>query len=81
VPNIRFGDRPSIPERNCIAKKNSGWGVSISLRVIQLQEKNDFSSAVFERVEGNILCLKFDLEAGRQSYREIELQKIFQSRA
>jgi hypothetical protein len=38
-------------------------------------------SAVFKAVEGKILCLKFNLGAGCQSYRKIASRKIYQSGA
>jgi hypothetical protein len=56
-------------------------GINISLWVIELAEKKGSYMAVFERVEGKLLCFIFNLEAGRQSYREIALQKIFQAGA
>jgi hypothetical protein len=46
-----------------------------------LPEKRGSYSVVFERVEKKLLCSIFNLEAGRQSYREIALQKIFNSLA
>jgi hypothetical protein len=94
VLNIQYGGRPSILHRDYITKKISVSGINISLWVIELPEKKGSYSAVFERVEGKMLCLIFNLKAGtiisrstldvtfdmgRQSYREIALQKIFQS--
>jgi hypothetical protein len=73
VLNIQFGHRPSILQRDCIAKNISDWGVNILLWVIELPEKKGSYSAIFERVDGKFLCRIFDLKAGSQSYREIAL--------
>jgi hypothetical protein len=50
-------------------------GINISLRVIELPEKKGSYSAIFELVEGKLLFIIFNMEAGRQSYRKIALQK------
>jgi hypothetical protein len=47
----------------------------------RLQKKKGSHSAVFKAVEGKILFLKFNLEAGCQSYRKIASRKIYQSGA
>jgi hypothetical protein len=77
VLNIPFRDRPSILQREHIVNNISILGINISLLVIELPEKKGSYLAIFERVEGKLLCLIFNLEAGRQSYRVITLQKIF----
>jgi hypothetical protein len=51
--------------------------INISLWVIELPGKKGSNSAVFERVEGKLLCVIFDLEAVPQSCREITLKRIF----
>jgi hypothetical protein len=81
VLNIQFGRRPSILQRDYIANNISVYGINILLWVIELPEKNGSSLSVFERVEGKLLCLIFNLDAGSQSYREITLQKVFLSGA
>jgi hypothetical protein len=40
-----------------------------------LRKKKASYSAVFEAVERKLWCLKFNLEDGLQSYREIAIQK------
>jgi hypothetical protein len=50
-------------------------GINISLRVIELPEKKGSYSAIFELVEGKLLFIIFNMEAGRQSYRKIAWQK------
>jgi hypothetical protein len=57
------------------------WGINISLRVIDLRKKKGSYLAVFKAVMEKILCLIFNLGAGRQSYRKIASRKIYQSGA
>jgi hypothetical protein len=79
---IQSWSRPSILQEDCIQKNISVWGINISLRVIDLCKKKKGSYlAVFKAVEGKILCLKFNIGAGHQSYRKIASRKIYQSGA
>jgi hypothetical protein len=71
VLNIQFGSRPLILQIDYITKDKIVWGINISLWVIELPEKKGSYSAVFERVEGKLLYLIFNLEPCRQSYRKI----------
>jgi hypothetical protein len=82
VLNIQFGGRPSILQKDYIAKNISVSGVNISRRVIELAEKKGSHLVVFRELRGNF-CAQYSicLEAARQSYREIALQKIFQTLA
>jgi hypothetical protein len=41
-----------------------------------MRKNKSSHSDVFKRVEGKLFCLKFNLEFGPQSYREIEFGKI-----
>jgi hypothetical protein len=75
--NIQFGGRPSILQRDYIEKNILVPGINISFWVIELPGKKGSNSAVFERVEGKLLCIIFDLEAVPQSCREITLKRIF----
>jgi hypothetical protein len=81
VPKIQSGGRPSILQKDCIQLTET----CISLGHIHLTrgnrvaEKKGSYSSVFEAVEGKLLCLKLNLEAGRQPYREIAYRKIYPS--
>jgi hypothetical protein len=81
MPKIQSWGRPSIIQEDCIQKNISVWGIKISLRVIDLGKKKGSNSVVFKAVMGKILCLIFNLGAGRQSYRKIASRKIYQSGA
>jgi hypothetical protein len=78
---IQSWGRLSILQEDCIQKNISVWGINISLGLIDLREKKDSYSAVFKAVMGKMLCLKFNLGAGRQSYKKIASRKIYQSGA
>jgi hypothetical protein len=78
---IESSGRPSILQEDCIQKNISVWGINISLRLIDLREKKDSYLDIFKAVEEKILCLKFNLGAGCQSYRKIASRKIYQSGA
>jgi hypothetical protein len=78
---IQSWGRLSILQEDCIQKNISVWGINISLWLIDLGEKKGSYSAVFKAVEEKILCLKFNLGAGCQSYRKIASRKIYQSGA
>jgi hypothetical protein len=54
---IQSGGRPTILQGDCIQRNISVCGINISLRVIELLKKKGLYKAVFEAVEGNILCL------------------------
>jgi hypothetical protein len=75
--NFQFGGRPSILQRDNIKKNISVSSINISLWVIELPGKKGFHSAVFERVEGTLLCLIFNWETVPQSKRQIILRRIF----
>jgi hypothetical protein len=51
--------------------------MSCSCRVIGVAEKKVCFSAVFKGVKGKISSFKFNLEVGRQSYKETALHKYF----
>jgi hypothetical protein len=78
---IQSWDRLSILQEDCIQKNISFWSINISLWVIDLRKKKGSYSSVFKAVEEKILCLKFNLGAGRQSYRKITSINIYQSGA
>jgi hypothetical protein len=65
VPNIRFRGGTSILQRDCVATNISVSSINILLRVIELHENKDSYSAIYERVEGILMCSIFNLEAGR----------------
>jgi hypothetical protein len=62
---IQSWNRPSVLQEDCIQKNISVWSINISLRSIDLRKKKGSYSAVFKAAEGKILCLKFNLGAGR----------------
>jgi hypothetical protein len=64
VVKIQSGSLPSILQGECIPKKISFSAINISLWVIELRKKNGSYSVIFKAIEGKLLCLKFNLEAG-----------------
>jgi hypothetical protein len=46
-----------------------------------IAEKEWFLFGFFKAIKGKLVCLKFNLEAGRQSYREIASRKRYYSGA
>jgi hypothetical protein len=75
VLQIQSGGWPSILQGDCNPEKCIIWGINILLLVTELRKKKGSYTAVFEAVERKLWCLKFSLEAGLQSYREIAIQK------
>jgi hypothetical protein len=71
VLKIQFGGCPSILQEDYITQNISVWGVNIWLGALQVGEKEEFDSAVFAGVEGELLCLKSNLEVARQSNGKI----------
>jgi hypothetical protein len=68
---IQSGGRASKIQGDCIAINFLVWGIIILLRVIELRKKKGSYFPVFKGVEGKLLGLKFNPEAGRQSYSKI----------
>jgi hypothetical protein len=60
--------RPSILQGDCNHQNILSRALNISLWVIELRKKKGSYSSVFKTVEGKLLCLKFNLNGGRQSY-------------
>jgi hypothetical protein len=75
VLEIQSRGQPLIQQEDCIQKNISVWGINIWLWVLELRKKKGSYWAVFEAVEGKLLCLKFNLEASLQSNKEDCIQK------
>jgi hypothetical protein len=63
---IQSRGRTSIIQGDCITIIFLVWGIIILLRVIELRKKKGSYFPVFKGVEGKLLGLKFNPEAGRQ---------------
>jgi hypothetical protein len=71
VLKIQSGGQLSILQGDCIQKNILLWDINILLWVIDLRKTKGSHSSVLKAVDGEFFCSKINLEASRQSYREI----------
>jgi hypothetical protein len=81
VLKIQSGGWSAVLQRDFTQKNISVRSINISLWVIELRKKKGSYLSGLELFEEKLLSLKFNLEDGRQFYKEISSRKIYQSRA